>query len=403
MGLFDKKSSPNGDKGFTFDGKRSGSTSDGAMGDVIAWTPNSNDELVFKYHYNNIKQGARIVVHETQVALVYFQGQYSELLTAAKAAEYRFDFSPNIPFFDKILNAAHNGSTPYFVEVWFFNMTTERKMPWGIGGSSTIVHDSSVNLDVPIAANGDYSLKIEKPLTFARKLIGTLHNYNTEDMFDFINSNVLEKITPAFVDVCNGQEKFAIRDLNTSVIRQKLRDTVKKELNDELSSDYGIEITQFNIRAVDLSEYDKLQAARREAFESTVGLREYGGISYAQQMLDATKMAASNEGAGAMMGFFGMNMANMQGNNNMMGNYSGAAHGAVPPPMPPTVQIYVAVNGAQQGPFNMEQIQQMVAQKQLLPTTLIWMNGMESWAAASTVASLAGLFAPVVPPIPNQQ
>lgn len=402
MGLFDKKGVQNGDKGFTFDGKRSGSTSDGTMGDVIAWTPNSNDELVFKYHYNNIKQGARIVVHETQVALVYFQGQYSELLTAAKAAEYRFDFSPNIPFFDKILNAAHNGSTPYFVEVWFFNMTTERKMLWGIGGNSTIVHDSSVNLDVPIAANGDYALKIDNPLTFARKLIGTLHNYDTEDMFGFINSNVLEKITPAFVDVCNRQEKFAIRDLNTSAIRQELRDTVKRELNNELLSDYGIEITQFNIRAVDLSEYDKLQAARREAFEMTAGLREYGDISYAQQMLDATKMAASNEGAGAMMGFFGMNMATMQG-NGMMGNRSGAVHGAVPPPIPSAASIYVAVNGTQQGPFDIEQIRQMIVQQQVLPTTLVWMNGMESWAAASTVAAIAGLFTPVVPPIPNQQ
>jgi hypothetical protein len=75
---------------------------------------------------------------------------------------------------------------------------------------------------------------------------------------------------------------------------------------------------------------------------------------------------------------------------------------APPPPPPPPVapMFYVAVNGQQQGPFAIQQLQAMVAQGTFGPNSVVWTAGMSGWAAASTVAALSSLFGAVPPPPP---
>jgi len=65
----------------------------------------------------------------------------------------------------------------------------------------------------------------------------------------------------------------------------------------------------------------------------------------------------------------------------------------------------VAVNGASTGPFNGEQLRQMVSSGQLNAQSLVWTNGMTNWTQASQVSELASLFMtpppiPGMPPIP---
>ena len=68
------------------------------------------------------------------------------------------------------------------------------------------------------------------------------------------------------------------------------------------------------------------------------------------------------------------------------------------PPQMPNVQYFVAVNGQQSGPFNMQQLQQSVLNGQLTIQTYVWKQGMANWELAGNVQELISLFAP---PIPN--
>ncbi len=73
-----------------------------------------------------------------------------------------------------------------------------------------------------------------------------------------------------------------------------------------------------------------------------------------------------------------------------------------PPPLPQQqIQVFVAVNGQQAGPFDMPILRQMVYSGQLTKDSLVWMDGMVSWAAASTVAGIASVFGVVPPPLPT--
>lgn len=96
---------------------------------------------------------------------------------------------------------------------------------------------------------------------------------------------------------------------------------------------------------------------------------------------------------GMMMGgAMGQQMAGMM--QNMGQQMQGAMN--TPPPMP-NVQYHITMNGAQAGPFNMQQLAQMAQNGQLTPQTYVWKQGMPNWAFAKDVPELAGLFAPPAP------
>lgn len=74
----------------------------------------------------------------------------------------------------------------------------------------------------------------------------------------------------------------------------------------------------------------------------------------------------------------------------------------------PQVSYMVAVNGQQAGPFDWNQLQQLVSQGQLTQQTYVWKLGMSNWAFAGQVQELQPLFMnaaspqiPGAPPIPG--
>ena len=70
-----------------------------------------------------------------------------------------------------------------------------------------------------------------------------------------------------------------------------------------------------------------------------------------------------------------------------------------PPPIPQAV-YHVAVNGQTTGPFNMQQLQQMVQNGQLTRETYVWTSGMTAWDFAGNIKELSSLFGSIPPPPP---
>ena len=106
---------------------------------------------------------------------------------------------------------------------------------------------------------------------------------------------------------------------------------------------------------------------------------------------------------GMMMGgAMGNQMAGMM---NQMGNTMNPQNTQTPqnnqmPPPPPVTQYLLSVNEQQVGPFNMQQLQQMVMNGQLLTNTFVWKQGMQNWVEAGQVMELQSLFNSMPPPPP---
>ncbi|MFZ4399964.1 MAG: GYF domain-containing protein [Bacteroidales bacterium] len=97
-----------------------------------------------------------------------------------------------------------------------------------------------------------------------------------------------------------------------------------------------------------------------------------------------------------------MNMGGDQMNQTGATNPIGQNHNKQQhtPPPPPQIQYSVFVNDQTTGPFNWQQLQQMVQNGQLQRNTHVWKQGMEGWTIAGNVHELTPLFAAVPPPPP---
>ena len=99
-------------------------------------------------------------------------------------------------------------------------------------------------------------------------------------------------------------------------------------------------------------------------------------------------------GLGGGMPQMGGGMPQMSGGMPQMGGGMPQMQKAVP-----QVQYMVGVNGQQAGPFDWNQLQQLVQQGQLTTQTYVWKQGMANWEFAGNVAELAALFGNTMPPM----
>jgi hypothetical protein len=74
---------------------------------------------------------------------------------------------------------------------------------------------------------------------------------------------------------------------------------------------------------------------------------------------------------------------------------------AVPPPIPGSPVYFIAIEGQQTGPYDLQSLSSQIASGKLSRQTLVWTEGMASWTPAGQVPILEKLFAGTPPPIPQ--
>jgi hypothetical protein len=130
-------------------------------------------------------------------------------------------------------------------------------------------------------------------------------------------------------------------------------------------------------------------------------MNQYTKFQAANAIGDAAKNPGGVAGLGASLS------AGMAIGQQMAGAIGGAMQApqqaAAPVAPPPTASTYfVAIDGKQAGPFDLATLANQARNGQLQRSSLVWKQGMPSWAAAETVPDLQGLFAAMPPPLPPQ-
>ncbi len=133
-----------------------------------------------------------------------------------------------------------------------------------------------------------------------------------------------------------------------------------------------------------------------------MGTMDLGGGSNGGGGMNPAAMMTGMAMGGAMGGQIAGMMNNMGQQMQQAMQQQSPQQQMTPPPMPGAANIFymVSVNGQQFGPFNMQQLQQMVQNGQLTAQTYVWKQGMANWELAGNVQELASLFGAVPPPMP---
>lgn len=371
--------------------------------------------LLQRYPYDNLSTRARVTVQEGQQMVFMSEGMYSDTFLPGSHTLT----TNNVPFLEKIMNFPFGGESAF--KTTLFCVSTKRQRfagedaGWGVGLTIRDYTLSDEGITLKVGAYGSYEFRITNAIAFIREYSGTEHEIYLDDFAKEFSSAISQRVTPTLSKFFS-QRKTSITEVNNFLM--EVSDFAKGEINEYLE-DYGIELTKFDVEAINPIEsdpnYQKILAAQTEAgamdleSRALARKRQREGYNYQQErQFDVMETAAGNQGsAGQMMGAgMGVGMGFGMGGafGGMMGQMAQGAMTAqpqmTPPPMPQAMQIHVFVNNQQMGPFDMNGLSQLAAQGQLTPATLVWKAGMPQWAAASTLPELSGFFAPPTPPTP---
>jgi len=397
MGIFNKERTD----GQTFDGQ--GEERKGMI-DVIKYN-GEPDDLVWKFPFDNLSIGAQLIVNQSQEAIFYKGGAACDVFgpgTHTLSAN-------NIPILRKLINLPFGGRTPFTAEVWYVNKIVRRNLKFGTPVAIDLL-DPLYNVSVPVRSFGEYGIQITDSSAFITQMVGTLHLTTTDDVIDQFKSFVIRKLSSCI-------SKFVIqKEITVVKIGAYLDDIsifIRDAINEEFAT-YGIRITNFDVASINFDKEDpnvlKILDSQSEAAK-----RRMEGYTYQQErQFDIMESAAGNEGsAGQMMGAgmglgmgvgvgsaFGQQMNNVAGIMNNQPTQQPQQTSPTPPPPPMPVSFHVLVNNAQQGPYDIVQLGQLVANGQLTSETYVWKAGMAQWDKAANCPEIRHLFGAVPPPPP---
>ncbi len=353
----------------------------GEFVDIIDWVDNTNDTIVWKFprFQDEIKNGAKLTVRETQMAILMNEGKIADVFEPGMHTLT----TQNLPILSTLRGWKYGFDSPFKVDIFFVSTKQFIDQKWGTKNAITVT-DPRFGF-IELRAFGNFAYKISDGGKFIKEIAGTQMVYKADEIEEQLKTMIVSKFTDAIGEGNIPIEKFAANMDELSKLGQE-------KLNEDFQ-EYGIQITKFLVENVSMPEELKKEIFNYSRLNSSIDTNKLAQMN----MANAIKDAANNEGlggAGVAMGV-GVGMGNMYSNMFNTNNQQNAGNNTPPP----ILAFFIVKDGAQAGPFDMQQLQAMVASGELIRSTNVWKAGMANWLAAETQPELAQLFA-AVPPLP---
>lgn len=250
--------------------------------EVIEWLDDSGNTMLYRFpvHDQEIKNGARLTVRESQTAVFVFQGQIADVFPPGL---YTID-GGNTPVLTKLGAWKYGFTSPFKAEVYFVNTKQFTDLKWGTP-NPVMMRDADFGM-VRLRAFGIYSMRVVDPRAFLKEIAGTNARFQTED----IEGQLRRTLVSGFSDTV-GESKIAALDLASHY--DELGGMLRTKLDQEFKS-FGLELTKLFIENISLPP--EVEAA----MDKRTSMGVIGDVGrYAQfQAADAMRDAAQNTGGG---------------------------------------------------------------------------------------------------------
>ncbi|PHS67293.1 MAG: antifreeze protein [Flavobacterium sp.] len=363
--------------------------------DIVEWLDYTDDTICYRFerYQNEIKNNAKLIVREGQIAVFINEGQLADVF---EPGTYTLN-TQNMPILTTLKGWKYGFDSPFKAEVYFINTTLFTDEKWGTKNPITLSDDRFGLIE--IRAFGTYAFRIEDAGKFIIDIVGTDNNFTNFEINEHLKSLIATRFTDTVGEANLPIELYAA---NTTELSQ----TCKEVMEPEFLS-VGISLEKFYIENVSMPE-----ELKKEIFEySRIDKLDLDKLTKFKTA-KAIEAAAKNEGgtAGAGMGM-GMGFVLAQQMGGLMSPQMGGQQqnpmqqqgGMMPPPMPPSIQYFYSHEGKQMGPVNFEQLKALFASRTVNKESLVWKQGMANWTALKEVEELkAFLGGNTPPPLPPQ-
>lgn len=222
-----------------------------------------NSTFVWKHPIEDFNAGSQLIVHESQEAIFFLNGQ---MLDSFPAGRYTLE-TENLPILKGVNKyPIDNAKTPFHAEVYFVNMTVQMGLRWGTDSRVRFLEPVS-GIPLDIGASGELNLQVSDPRKLLLKLVGTDPNAlrDTDILSASRNTVEAKKHLKSFfkaplMNAVKSHLGAAIKEQNINILEI---DSHLEELQHRLHKrvlpyfeEYGLTIPQFFIMNISLPDSD---------------------------------------------------------------------------------------------------------------------------------------------------
>ena len=419
---------------------------------VWKWRPSGAANSTNKE--NAIRYGSSLRVKDGEVAVFVYKQKDGAMQDFIVGPYDQTIKTANFPILSSIVGAAFGGASPFQAEIYFMNLSGNIQVKFGIPYFD-VFDPRFMDFAVPMSARGTITFNVTDYKGFIK--LNRLINFELDDFNKQIKDAVTKYIKGIITNI-PSDKGIPVLQMEKKLL--EINDLIAAYLKPRMENDFGVNMKGFDLATIDVDKesqgYAELRKVTAEQttkttvaqtdvniknmsdmqginalnMEETLRIQReeaqraqklqtetnFIGAHALNQQTDVLKTGAESLGnmgnmdlggggggmnpAGMMTGMMmGGAMGNqMAGMMNNMGQNMNQQQNTPPPP--PTIAYSVSVNGQTAGPFNLQQLQQMVQNGQLTKNTHVWKQGMAGWEVAGNVQELANLFGAVPPPPP---
>lgn len=205
-----------------------------------------NETLVWKHPIEDFNWGSQLIVHESQEAIFFRDGQALDLFGAGR---YTLE-TQQLPLLEKLYQIP-TGEGTFHSEVYYINLATQMGIKWGTD-SKVRLFDPVSGLYVELGASGEFNIRVTDSRRLLLRVVGTTHGLEQDQLLGngenkgFFRSLVMTQVKSYLART--------IRESNISVLEidehlLALSEALKGQINNYLA-EYGLTMPEFFVNRI---------------------------------------------------------------------------------------------------------------------------------------------------------
>ena len=248
----------------------------GELLEIIEFNDDSRDTLSWRFPDDDhaIKNGAQLIVRESQAAQFVYLGQYGDCFTPGKHSLV----TDNIPVLTKLKGWKYGFDSPFKADVYFVTTRLFTGNKWGTA-NPVMMRDKDFGV-VRLRAFGTFDFRITQPPVFLKELAGTDHHFRLDEFADTMRSRIVSVFSEALASC-------GVPALDVASRYAELGDALLPLINPQVTAKYGIEITSFLVENVSVPPEVEAAIDKRSSMSAIGNLNDYVKFQMAESMTKA--------------------------------------------------------------------------------------------------------------------
>ena len=256
-----------------------------------------NETLVWKHPIEDFNFGSQLIVHESQEAIFFRDGQALDLFGAGR---YTLQ-TQQLPLLEKIYKLPTDTEGTFHSEVYFVNLATQMGVKWGTD-SKVRLFDPKSRIHIEIGASGEFSIRVTDSRKLLLKIVGTTGGLGQEQLLGigngkgFFRSMVMTQVKSYLAQTI---KENTINILEIDEHLMALSGALRERINAALD-EYGLTMPEFYVSRIVTPDDDPNFRRMKEQYAEQYLLVRQEGIRKAEAEAAADRKAVEAQTAARM-------------------------------------------------------------------------------------------------------